>query len=617
MGIWRIFRLCKDFIRFDKYSLAPAYRECAREKTEALSMEFQSQADHVGHRRFIPSPLAHGVAVLFLGGFAALVQAQATPDAGSLLRDTEKNLEGAKLPPVVPSVVPQAPVATPSPGVTVLVKGFSLKGVTLVPEAELQAVLAPWVGKETSFTELRRAADAVSEAYRARGYLVRAYLPQQDLKDGIVVIAVLEGRLGAVRVDRVNGAAHLSEAQARQYMLARQQLGEPVRPDDLQRAISLLNDTPGVSASSVLEPGQRESESLLAVSLRDTPALSGSAMFDNAGAKATGDYRLTGNLAFNSPLGIGDQAQASVNSSGASTFGRAAYSLPLGFDGWRLGASISNLDYQYTLNGSKFGGDAQDYGLNLSYPIVRGNAFNLSVAAAYDWKDFRNAVRGIEINNKSISVTNLSLSGDSLDGLFGGGFNQFSLGYSSGRLDLSANTADLAADQALGAPHRHGSFQKVTWSLARLQRLTMADSLALSLSGQQANRNMDSAEKFVAAGPSGVRAYASTEASGDNGTLLSVEWRHQYSESLQALAFYDTANVKVDHDANSASPAVNRFNLSGAGFGVNWGKASELAIRASVAWRLGNNPARNPVTGQDADNTKRDPRIWIAAVKTF
>jgi hemolysin activation/secretion protein len=548
---------------------------------------------------------------------SGVAYAQTAPDAGSLLRNTEKSLEQPRLPTAIPSSPQRAPVADDSAAAKVVVKQFRFKGATLLPVAELDVIVQPWIGQALSPAGLRKVADAVSEAYRARGFLARAYLPEQDLTDGRVTIAIIEGRLGSVRVDRLPETSHLDNDTVNRYILARHELNEPVRPEELQRAITLLNELPGVSASIMLEPGQREGDSAVLVSLRDTPGFSGMAQIDNTGAKSTGEDRLTLNANINSPLRIGDQIQVVTNKSQGTTYGRAAYTLPLGSDGLRVGANVSDLTYNYRITGAAYDGNAKDKGLSLSYPLLRSNNQNVALAATYDRKDFRNLVRAIEINNKSVTITNLTLSGDSLDGFQGGGITQYSLGYATGKLDLSMNATDLTADQAAGGPARQGRFQKWNWSLSRLQRISTTDALLITASGQFANRNLDSAEKFAASGPNAVRAYASTEASGDDGLLTSIEWRHQYANDLQTAVFYDTARISRDHTINTASLAPNGFSLSGVGFSVSWGKASDLLLRGVVAWRLGTNPIRSTTTGLDSDGVRRDPRVWLTALKTF
>jgi hemolysin activation/secretion protein len=66
-------------------------------------------------------------------------------------------------------------------------------------------LLKDFVGKELSPDDLQRAADVITRHYRDRGYFVaRAYVPAQDIRDGIVEITVLEGRLDRVSVKPIS-----------------------------------------------------------------------------------------------------------------------------------------------------------------------------------------------------------------------------------------------------------------------------------------------------------------------------------------------------------------------------------------------------------------------------
>ena len=204
---------------------------------------------------------------------ASSAQAEVAQDAGSLLRNTEKSLEQNRLPLIVPAKPIQAPSAVNPNEVQFTLKGFRLSGVSLIPEQEILAVVAPWVGKNVTFHSLQQAIDAVTALYRARGFLVRGYMPEQSLADGVVTIVIVEGRLGSVRVEHDTEILHISDQKVRDYMQARQQPGTPVRPDDLQRATTLLNELPGISARSILEPGEHDGESIVVVKVSDTPKL--------------------------------------------------------------------------------------------------------------------------------------------------------------------------------------------------------------------------------------------------------------------------------------------------------------------------------------------------------
>ena len=82
---------------------------------------------------------------------SSFAHAQTSPDAGALLRESER--QPRALPQPGPQAVPQAPLQMPADGARVVVKGFRLTGNTLIPEAELQTVVQPWIGREAGLGE--------------------------------------------------------------------------------------------------------------------------------------------------------------------------------------------------------------------------------------------------------------------------------------------------------------------------------------------------------------------------------------------------------------------------------------------------------------------------------
>ncbi|MDB5999399.1 MAG: polypeptide-transport-associated protein, partial [Rhizobacter sp.] len=157
-----------------------------------------------------------------LGGLVASLCGQAAhaqADAGTLLRELPPPVQPAapaRTPSVVPAVPPSAAVDSQ---LRINVTRFVVRGATLIPETELQTLLAPYLG-DRSFADLQKAADAIAAAYRARGLLARALLPEQALTGGVVTIAVVEARLGGVRIDKGEQGLRLRESTVRNFMLA-------------------------------------------------------------------------------------------------------------------------------------------------------------------------------------------------------------------------------------------------------------------------------------------------------------------------------------------------------------------------------------------------------------
>ena len=157
--------------------------------------------------------------------------------------------------------------------------------------------------------------------------------------------------------------------------------------------------------------------------------------------------------------------------------------------------------------------------------------------------------------------------------------------------------------------------------MSRQQQLDSSVSLYTALSGQWAQKNLDSSEKFYLGGSTGVRAYPSSEGGGSKGQLLNIELRWQLPEGLNLVGFYDHGQVTQNVNNNySGAPELNRFSLKGAGLSLGWRHASGLNLQATYARRIGQNP--NAITndvnrGADQDGTLHRDRFWLTASVAF
>lgn len=496
---------------------------------------------------------------------------------------------------------------------------FRISRATLFPEAELKALLADLVGRDLSFSELQQAAMRIAEHYRNKGYLARAYLPPQTIDDGVVEIVVVEGKLGGVDVD-IPAKARLDSELARSILLRQQKLGEPLRLEDVERGVHLINDLPGVSAQALMVPGKKEGETAILLKAEDGPPVTGLASLDNQGIRSTGLWRAIGSLAVNNPSGQGDQVTLLGLAGERQYYVRGAYTSRVGLDGLRVGINASQLEYRLDRSFVAVSGDGQatTAGVTLSYPLLRTTAANLYSGVNYDEKRLVNNYLGVNANTRRIGVWNLLLSGDRLDTYFGGGLMQFNTTLSFGSLRMK-NPGEVALDDA--GPHARGHFARLTWGASRLQRLGDSTGLFVNLTGQFATHNLDFSEKFSLGGPNGVRAYPVNEGNGDEGWMLNVELRHSVRDEFQILGFVDAGEIRINKSPwpgwDTASPnRPKRYGLHGAGVGVSYGRSGDYLIRATLAAPIGSNPGKD-ANGNDSDGRRSAARAWVQVVKYF
>ena len=492
----------------------------------------------------------------------------------------------------------------------VVVKSLRVSGARVYTEQELVALSGFKPNSEVSMNDLLSMAAKIADRYHRDGYLLaQAYLPAQDIKNGTLTIAVLEGQYGKITV---RNRSRLSDRVVEGQM-AGLHSGDIVARAPLDNRLLLLSDNPGVDVESTLVPGASPGSSDLIVDLAPGSAVSGSLEADNAGNRYTGQYRAGSTLNWNEPFGIGDVASLRTLTSGKGlNYARASYQLPLGKA--RVGVAYSKLRYELIeeLAPLHAHGRAEITSIYANYPLLRTRDSNLSTQLAYDDKSFHDQIdlTGF-VGDKRAGVFTASLYGDQRDDLGGGGANAFSLAVSSGRLTLQ--TPALRALDAQTA-HSDGSYTKLALSASRVQRVTEALSLAALVNGQMASKNLDVSEKMELGGMNAVRAYPEGEAYADQGYVLSLEARLSLPPftpaqrgQMQALAFVDSGTV--ERDQHPWSDAQNRRTLSGAGVGLVWSEAGNFMLRAYYARKLGNETATS--------SPDRSGRFWIQAVKYF
>jgi hemolysin activation/secretion protein len=546
---------------------------------------------------------------LFVVVSASCAHAQNAPDAGALRQQIERQLPQA-LPGERKPLAALPPEYKPAPGLAVTAKQFRFAGNTLLTAEQLAPAVASFLNRPLDFNGLQQATAAVSDAYRAAGWLVRVYLPRQDITDGIVTLQIVEGIFGKVRLDGTP-PSRLTAGRAEATIAQTQQAGQALNAAALDRAMLLLDDLPGVAVSGNLAPGSGQAETDLVLQLTDEPLLGGEAGLDNTGSRSTGEQRLTANAFLNSPLKLGDHLATNLIHSKGSDYARLAYSLPVGHDGLRLGINTSRLNYKVITSefaAANINGNSTSSGLDAQYPLIRSRTHNLYLSAAFDDKNFDNKDIAGTTTRYGVRNVTLGLLGNQFDKWGGGGANLASLTVTTGDIDLG--TLDPNENVAL-----EGSFTKMRYALSRQQALTSNLSLYALLSGQFASKNLDSSEKFYLGGANGVRAYPANEGGGSEGTMLNLELRWRAMSNLVVTGFYDWGSVTINQDNGIAG--LNRYDLDGLGASVAWVGPGGLTLKGTYAHRLGDNPNRDATMGKDQDGSLNKNRVWLTASLPF
>ena len=537
-------------------------------------------------------------------------------DAGRILDQVkEKPVAPAQKPAKIENELPQAAAPARDAGILVTVKSFSVTGETVFSEAELQQVLAPFKGRQMSLAQLQQACAAITTLYQEKGYFVAyAYLPPQEIKEGVIQIAVLEGKVGKVQIKR-GESTRISD-----QVLMRGMRGigpnAVIVKDVLENRLLLLNDLPGLDVNADLQPGATTGSADVVLNVKEKSPITLTLDSDNYGNRFSGEYRGGVTVNVNDPLGLGDQLSLrGLTSGGGLNNGKASYLLPVGSYGTKLGASYSYLHYKLGDVFESLGqnGTSQVASVFASQPLLVSRNLSLYGQAGYDYKSYEDETQGITAS-KHAHVGSGSLLMNATDGFGGGGVTNLSVVVAGGSLSLENGLEVVDTTQA----KTNGMFGKANVTFTRLQSLPYHSTfLYISLDGQKAFNNLDTTEKYSLGGPAGVRAYPGGEASGDNGGVGTIELRQNLDcmkrylpGDLQLVGFYD-AGIAQLNDQGFTGGDTSTQSRFGAGLGLNWGLPGSFSLRTSAAWTTGHVPS------QISDGTSRSPRCWFQVVKWF
>ena len=439
-------------------------------------------------------------------------------------------------------------------------------------------------------------------------------MPAQEIKDGVLVVNVLEGLVGEkTSLNRTE----LLQPQVNEF-LGNIVAGEAVQASTIDRALLVLADTPGVGgARASLQPGASVGTSDLVIELDPGVPYSATVEADNFGNRYTGEYRLGASLAVNSPLKRGDQLTVRALASDQNmTYARASYQVPLGGDGLRAGVAYFDTRYRLVqeFSSTQSHGTATGASVFATYPLIRSQSANLFGTLTVEQKKFVDENdKPVALSDKKINLINLGLAGSRQDALWGGGSTSAEVSFVSG--NLSMDDVSLKFDEDIKSANTAGSFSKLGYNLSRQQRLNDSGTLLLQLSGQIASKNLNSSEKFSLGGANGVRAYPQGEASGDEGWMLNLEYRHALAPQLQGFVFYDAGSVTINRNAYLLSAdkslADNTRALAGAGLGLS-AQHKSMQFKATVAWQT-----RGGAAQSEPVSVTRNPRFWVQMSDSF
>lgn len=494
-------------------------------------------------------------------------------------------------PPVLyPSSLP------PSEPATIRVRRFEFRGNTVFSQRQLEAVVAPFTNRDISIAELLQASNAVTKHYIDRGYIASGALllpggrnETIDLRNGIVVIQVVEGEIERINVSGDGSAKETRNGnRLANYVQARLNLAtRPVlNADRLLEALRLLQRDPRIKTiSALINPGSAPNTRVLDVRIVATPSLNAEITLNNQANPLTGSLSRGIQVNQTNLLGFGDDINmAYANTDGANTIS-AAYTIP-------VNARNGTLQLNYN---------------RLNAKIIRQPFAQADIRSASNFYDltFRQPVlqRATERNIEELAVGVTASRSDSRTSILGAPFPLSPGSDDQGRTRISAirvfqewtqrndrailvarsqfNIGINALNSTINRTAPDSRFLAWRGQVQWLRTLNPKLDLLLRSDVQLSDRALVPTEQFSVGGPGTVRGYAQNTLLADNGILgsaeLNIHLLRSGSSGVQLIPFVDIGKVW-----NTQQTSPNDSALAAVGMGIQWIDQG-LRVRANYA----------------------------------
>ncbi|MCA3125208.1 MAG: ShlB/FhaC/HecB family hemolysin secretion/activation protein [Rhodocyclaceae bacterium] len=452
---------------------------------------------------------------------------------------------------------------------------FDPPSAILKPE-ELEQLAAGYRGRSLRLADLRELVARINALYRERNIATaQATLPAQDVTDGVVVIRLVEARLGQLQL-RGNATTNDDYISNRIGLKA----ADVVDLGRLERDLVLFNRTNDAQLRAELQPGTDFGRTDIVITVVEPRQNQLRTTFDNTGSSGTGEYRLGTSYVRRSLTGRRDDLFVSVAGAEGHLGKYITYGVPVGYQGTRVTVGYFE-DSTRVVNGSlaslRVTGEASAFTGSLRHPLISRRDVQVDVLLSAKKRRTVNWIDGTV------------LSGSDLVGYSGGLDVQVPLqdGYWTANVDWVAGENVPIA----GNPR---SYHLSKGTIQRSVRLSNDFSLSAGLSWQYTTDTLlPSSEQMLIGGEGTVRGYATGLLAGDRGVLVNMQMFWPVSLPVSspvrttAFAFVDYGEVQPFRPTNSQRSS-DVLSSVGTGLNFSWGRS--FSGRVSLGLPLNSRP---------------------------
>jgi hemolysin activation/secretion protein len=292
--------------------------------------------------------------------------------------------------PPIELLIPTTPPSSTEPEIPtdtqtqITVTQFNFTGSTIFSDEQLREVVQEYLNRSLSFSELLQARTAITQFYVDRGYVTSgAYIPPQTIENGIVTIAIVEGRIDDINV-KVEGKLTPNYVRNRLKIAT----GQPLNVDRLLEALQLLQLNPIIDRiSAELSSDVRPGTSILDVEITVADTFTAEIILDNGRNPQVGSFRRGVELKDINFLGYGDTAKVWYLNTDGTHDVDVAYTIPVNARNGEV-----ELEYRYVsaevvedpFDELDINSDYQKYSISFRQPVYQTPSQELALGLTFD-----------------------------------------------------------------------------------------------------------------------------------------------------------------------------------------------------------------------------------------
>ena len=469
-------------------------------------------------------------------------------------RDVREKVDQAlyqppKKPPKIEEEIEPASVEGP----TFLIEKINLVGVQSFEPEDFSHIIEKYENKEVALSQLKVLAKEIEREYLRKGVIAACFVPPQQIKDGVVVLRVIEAKMGDLTVKRHH---FFWNERVRYYWNIAP--GEVLNYNKISRALQFMNKNPDRQVKATLHAGKKPETTDVHLDVKSYFPLHLTATLDNEGAPSTGKIRKGMGFVENNMIGLDDTFLCGYT--GGKNFGGvyAFHRVPITNYGTTVlyGFSRTKAFPKKDFTLWEYSSTSTNMSMFVHQDLFHKDEYKGEISFGVDSKDKNTTARFGTVNADRLRI--VRVAGNFIERGFRN-VTTFRPEFSQG-----LNMFGARRESNLSSRHAKNTFFKYYMNTTFTQVLAKNIRARATFTGQFAAEKLTPQEQLYMGGINSVRGYPSGDFLADSGFTSNME--------LQIPAFFLPDKLKIPYGERPLKDEITGVMFFDCGYGTKRGK---------------------------------------------